>query len=408
LAGQQVDSGAHGLDLCVALTERADEAFLMKRTIKTLAPSVRSPLVFDTTEPDVMETALKTAPGRSLLNSVNLEAGRAKAEKLFTLAEKYNAAVIALTIDEQGMAKTAARKVEVARRIYAMAVEEFGLRPQDLVFDALTFTLATGDPEFNDSALETLEGIRQIKEELPGVLTSLGVSNVSFGLSPAARAVLNSVMLYHAVKNGLDMAIVNPAHITPYAEISEDERQIADDLIFNRRPDALQRLIEHFEQAGGTRTGKTSDQQAALQSMTLEQRLHWRILSRNRENVEQEIDEIIFNDADAVDRQGKHTAAVKLLNTVLLPAMKEVGDKFGAGELILPFVLQSAEVMKKAVSHLETYLERKEGVAKGTLVLATVYGDVHDIGKNLVKTILSNNGYNVIDLENRYQPKQLF
>lgn len=396
VAGQQVESGAHGLDLCVALTERADENFLMYRAIKTLAPSVRVPLVFDTTEPDVMETALKTAPGRSLLNSVNLEAGRAKADRLFGLAKKYNAAVIALTIDEQGMAKTAARKVEVARRIYDIAVNEHNLRPQDLVFDALTFTLATGDPEFGNSAIETLEGIRRIKQELPGVLTSLGVSNVSFGLSPSARAVLNSMMLYHAVQNGLDMAIVNPAHITPHSEISPAERELADDLIFNRRPDALQQLIGHFEQSTSGRDGKENAQAAALQSMTPEERLQWRILYRHREDVEKEIDAIIQR--DAVNGRSKHEVAVRVLNSVLLPAMKEVGDKFGAGELILPFVLQSAEVMKKSVSHLETYLEKKAGVTKGTLVLATVYGDVHDIGKNLVKTILSNNGYTVIDL----------
>lgn len=396
VAGQQVESGAHGLDLCVALTERADENFLMHRAIKTLAPSVRVPLVFDTTEPDVMEAALKTAPGRSLLNSVNLEAGGAKADRLLSMAKKYNAAVIALTIDEQGMAKTADRKVEVARRIHDIAVIEHGLLPQDLVFDALTFTLATGDPEFSSSAIETLEGIRRIKEALPGVLTSLGVSNVSFGLSPAARAVLNSMMLYHAVQNGLDMAIVNPAHITPHSEISSIERELADDLIFNRRPDALQRLIEHFEQNTGTRNDKESAQAAALHSMTPEERLHWRILYRHREDVEKEIDIIIQR--DALNGRSRHEVAVEVLNNVLLPAMKEVGDKFGAGELILPFVLQSAEVMKKAVSHLETYLEKKAGVTKGTLVLATVYGDVHDIGKNLVKTILSNNGYTVIDL----------
>ncbi|MBE0698214.1 MAG: B12-binding domain-containing protein, partial [Anaerolineaceae bacterium] len=214
----------------------------------------------------------------------------------------------------------------------------------------------------------------------------------------AARGVLNSVFLYHAVEAGLDMAIVNPAHITPYAEITSAERQIAEDLIFNRRPDALQLLIEHFEQNSGGRAGKINEQQVALQNMTLEERLHWRILYRNRENIENEIDEIIQRDADMNDRQSQHQTAVNVLNSVLLPAMKEVGDKFGAGELILPFVLQSAEVMKKAVSHLETYLEKKEGVTKGTLVLATVYGDVHDIGKNLVKTILSNNGYTVIDL----------
>ncbi len=396
IASQQMESGAHGLDLCVALTERADETFLMHRAIKTLAPSVRAPLVFDTTEPDVLEAALQTAPGRSLINSVHLEGGRKKADIILALAKKYNAAVIALTIDEQGMAKTADRKVEVARRIFEIATQEYGLRPQDLVYDALTFTLATGDPEFNNSAIDTLEGIRRIKQELPGVLTSLGVSNVSFGLSPAARAVLNSVMLYHAVQNGLDMAIVNPAHITPYAEISEEERGLAEDLIFNRRPDALQRVIEHYESHTGSKNGRESAEKVALQSMTAEERLHYRIVFRNREDIEKDIDEIINRNAD--NGSSRHEVAVTVLNTVLLPPMKEVGDKFGAGELILPFVLQSAEVMKKSVNHLENYLEKKEGVSKGTLVLATVYGDVHDIGKNLVKTILSNNGYTVIDL----------
>jgi 5-methyltetrahydrofolate--homocysteine methyltransferase len=393
LARQQMDSGAHGLDLCTALTERPDELALMQRLVKTLAPTVRVPLIIDSTEPDVLEAALQTAPGKCLLNSTNLEAGRAKAERIFALARKYNAAVIALTIDEQGMAKTADRKVEVARRIHAIAVGEYDLSPEDLVFDALTFTLATGDPEFALSAVETIAGIRRIKAELPGVLTSLGVSNVSFGLTPAARAVLNSVMLHHCVEAGLDMAIVNPATITPYAEIDPREREMADDLIFNRRSDALQQLIEHFEQVGG-RAGKADPKLIALESMSAEERLHWRILYRQKENVEADIDEILARPSEKTH----HETAVETLNMVLLPAMKEVGDRFGAGELILPFVLQSAEVMKKSVSHLETYLERKEGVSKGTLVLATVYGDVHDIGKNLVKTILSNNGYQVVDL----------
>jgi 5-methyltetrahydrofolate--homocysteine methyltransferase len=394
LARQQVENGAHGLDLCTALTERPDELALMKRLVKSLAPSVRVPLIIDTTEPEVMESALSAAPGKCLLNSTNLEAGDAKARRIFTLARRHNAAVIALTIDEQGMARTAARKLEVARRIYALAVGEYSFEAQDLVFDALTFTLATGEPEFSRSALETIEAIRLIKSELPGVLTSLGVSNVSFGLSAAARAVLNSVMLHHCVDAGLDMAIVNPAQITPYAEIASAERELADDLILNRRPDALQRLIEHFEQTGSTRGGKTDPRQTALDNMTPEQRLHWRILYRQKENLEADIDEILNRPVD----HPRHLVAVDTLNNVLLPAMKEVGDRFGAGELILPFVLQSAEVMKKAVTHLETYLEKKEGTSKGTLVLATVYGDVHDIGKNLVKTILSNNGYRVIDL----------
>lgn len=394
LARQQVEGGAHGLDLCVALTERANEAETMRRVIKVLAPLIHTPLVIDTTEPEVIETALKTAPGRCLINSINLESGRAKADRVLAMAARYNAAVIALTIDEQGMAKTAERKLEVARRIYDIAVNEHGLSPESLVFDALTFTLATGDPEFSQSAIQTIEGIRLIKKELPGVLTSLGVSNVSFGLSPAARAILNSVMLYHAVQAGLDMAIVNPVHITPYPEISPVERELAEDLIFDRRPDALQRLIEHFEQTGGSSRVKTNSQKVALQEMTPEQRLHWRILHRQKEGVEQDIDEIIQREQS----RSHHETAVQILNEVLLPAMKEVGDKFGSGELILPFVLQSAEVMKKSVSHLENYLEKLEGTRKGTIVLATVYGDVHDIGKNLVKTILSNNGYSVVDL----------
>lgn len=393
IARQQTNSGAHGLDLCVALTERSDEAESIRKAIKVLAPVIRVPLVIDTTEPEVMETALKNYPGRCLLNSTNLEAGRAKADRIFTLAGKYNAAVIALTIDEKGMAKTSDRKLEIAKRIFDIATQEHGLRPVDLVFDLLTFTLATGDPEYADSAINTLEGIRKVKSLLPGVLTSLGVSNLSFGLEPAARAVLNSVMLYHAVQAGLDMAIVNPAQITPYADIPEEERLLAEDLIFNRNPDALKNLIA-FYQSAGPAENKLDATQAALINMRPEERLHWQILHRQKEGVETAIDEII-------NREGSistHQNAIQILNTVLLPAMKEVGDKFGSGELILPFVLQSAEVMKASVTHLEQYLEKQEGVSKGTVVLATVYGDVHDIGKNLVKTILSNNGYSVVDL----------
>jgi 5-methyltetrahydrofolate--homocysteine methyltransferase len=398
IARQQVERGAHGLDVCVALTERSDEIDLMRRTVKALSPVVQVPLIIDTTEPEVMEIALKTAPGRCLLNSTHLEGGRTRSEVIFKMAREHNAAVIALTIDEAGMAKTAGRKLEVAQRIFDIAVNEFGLKPQDLVFDTLTFTLATGDPEFNHSAIDTIEGIRLIKAELPGVLTSLGVSNVSFGLTPPARAVLNSVMLYHCVQAGLDMAIVNPAHITPYAEITEAERALAEDLIFYRRTDALQRYIEHYQQQSADASGKGSNQslgtKAVLNNMMPEARLHYRILHRLKEGVESDIESIIGRDT----QRRKHEVAVDIINNVLLPAMKEVGDKFGSGELILPFVLQSAEVMKKSVSYVENFLERKEGVSKGTIVLATVYGDVHDIGKNLVKTILSNNGYEVIDL----------
>ncbi|GAB4503998.1 MAG: methionine synthase [Anaerolineales bacterium] len=428
VARDQVDNGAHGLDLSVAVTERGDEAYLMRQVVRKLVTAgIDLPLVIDTTELDVLETALKTAPGRCLINSTHFEGGRSKADKVFQLAKEHNAAVIILTIDEQGMAKTRERKLEVAKRIYEVAVNEHGLSPSDLVFDALTFTLATGDPEFANSAIETIEGIRLIKENLPGVLTSLGVSNLSFGLAPQARPTLNSIMLYHSVKAGLDMAIVNPAHITPYAEIPAEERELAEDLIFNRRADALQRYIESFE----GRQGEAQKQKAdPMEGMTAAQRLHFRIVARHKDGIEADVDEAIralipnpspqgregrpsplgekagdeglshppSGDGPGMRARTPHEAAVHILNTVLLPAMKEVGDKFGAGELILPFVLQSAEVMKKAVTHLENYLEKVEGVTKGTVVLATVYGDVHDIGKNLVKTILVNNGYTVVDL----------
>jgi 5-methyltetrahydrofolate--homocysteine methyltransferase len=393
LARQQVERGAHALDISVAVTERSDEAELMKQVMKKLAMSVDVPLVIDTTEPDVMEIALKTAPGRCLLNSTHLEAGREKADQVFQLAKQHNAAVLCLTIDEDGMAKTAQRKFEVAKRIFDIAVKEHGLRPEDLVFDTLTFTLATGDPTFADSALETIEGIRLIKQGLPGVMTSLGVSNVSFGLKPVARHILNSVMLYQSVQAGLDMAIVNPAHITPYSEIPAEEKQITEDLLFNRVDNALENFIEYFEQVDTTSI-KEDEYHDPMEGMSPQERVHWRILHRQKDGVTADIDEIIEQDTAS----SEHESAVKVLNDVLLPAMKEVGDKFGAGELILPFVLQSAEVMNVAVSQVEQYLEKSTGVRKGLVVLATVYGDVHDIGKNLVKTILANNGFEVIDL----------
>lgn len=393
IARTQIANGAHGLDVCVALTERADEKETMRKVIKKVSAAVKSPFIIDSTEVEVMETALKTAPGKCLINSTNLEGGRTKADKVFGLAKMYNASVMALTIDEIGMAKTAERKLEIAHKLYKIAVNEFGLKPGDLIIDALTFTLATGDVDFMNSAQETIKGIKLIKSELPGVLTSLGVSNVSFGLAPNCRGVLNSVMLHHAVQAGLDMAIVNPAQIIPYADIPAKEIELCEELIYNRRPDALQRLIEHFSTESAS-AGARQNIVDPMAGFTPEQRLHWKILHRVKDNVEEDIDEILQQLSG--DQKSQH--AVVILNQVLLPAMKDVGDKFGSGELILPFVLQSAEVMKKSVNHLEQYLEKKEGTSKGLIVLATVYGDVHDIGKNLVKTILANNGYEVIDL----------
>ncbi|MBX6364976.1 MAG: homocysteine S-methyltransferase family protein [Gemmatimonadetes bacterium] len=464
VARGQVEGGAHLLDVCVALTERSDEAEQMRRLVKLLAQGVEAPLMIDTTEVDVVEAALKQYPGRAVINSINLENGRKRIDAVLPHVVEHGAAVVALTIDEEGMAKTAERKLAVARRIHDIATGEYGLAPEDLIFDALTFTLATGDAEFRRSAIETIEGIRRIKAELPGVLTSLGVSNVSFGLAKHARAVLNSVFLHHCVEAGLDMAIVNPAHITPYAEIPEEQRRLADDLIFDRRDDALARFIAFYE-ANAIEEDAAAD---PTEGMTPDEAVHWMILHRKKEGVEEWVDRAIRARMAASSASGirlfpadglfaseepvsgtaldespapgpdlrekpdsdsgaspldsaaldsvpsghwiprpaggdagagsRHAAAVDVLNNVLLPAMKEVGDRFGAGELILPFVLQSAEVMKRAVARLETYLDKVEGQTKGKVVLATVYGDVHDIGKSLVYTILTNNGYTVYDL----------
>jgi len=393
IAREQVENGAHGLDVSVALTERSNEAELMAKLVKRLSLEVPVPLIIDSTEPEVIEAALQNTPGRCLINSTNLESGEAKARRIFALAKQYSAAVLALTIDEQGMAKTAERKLEVAERIYHLAVDECGLQPQDLVFDDLTFTLATGEEVYRNSAVETLRGITLIKQALPGVHTSLGVSNVSFGLSPASRKVINSVFLYHAVQAGLDMAIVNPAQIKPYVEIPPQERELAEALIFNKHENALADLIAYFD-ANPEAAGDEGQKVDPFEGLSASERLRERILRRQKVGVEEDIEAIIAEHPE----QPKSQTAVEILNTILLPAMKEVGDRFGAGELILPFVLQSAEVMKKAVAHLENYLEKKEGASKGKLVLATVYGDVHDIGKNLVKTIISNNGYEVVDL----------
>jgi 5-methyltetrahydrofolate--homocysteine methyltransferase len=384
VAEDQVQGGAHVLDVCVALTERQDEADQMREVVKRISLTQPAPIQVDSTEPDVIETALQQIPGRAIVNSINLEAGRAKLDTVVPLAKAHGAALIALTIDEIGMAKTAERKLEVARRITRLCCDEHGFDREALIFDCLTFTLTTGDDEWKPSAIETIEGIRRVKSEIPGVKTSLGVSNVSFGVGLPARSVLNSVFLHHCVEAGLDLAMVNPNHITPYAEIPAEERELADDLVFNRRDDALERFIAHFESKGPAEEASQAD---PTEGMEPEEALHFHILRRKKEGVE-----------DWIDRSVEKIGAVPTLNDVLLPAMKEVGDKFGAGELILPFVLQSAEVMKRAVKQLERYLDKIEGYTKGTVVIATVFGDVHDIGKSLVNTILTNNGYTVIDL----------
>ncbi len=388
VAREQVEGGAHILDVCVALTERSDEAQQIQTLVKLLSQGVEAPLMVDTTEIEVAAAAFRQIPGRAVLNSVHLEGGREKLDHLLPHVVEHGATLVALTIDESGMAKTADEKVSVAKRIRDICVEEYGLHPSDLIFDTLTFTLATGEDEYRESATETLAAIGRIKEEIPGSFTSLGVSNVSFGLQQPARAVLNSVFLHHAVEVGLDMAILNPAHITPFDEIDRTARGLAEDLVFHRKEDALARFVSFFE----GRTEKTQANEDPRESMTPLEAIHWMILHRKKDGIEALVDQAIGL------LGGGHEGAVETLNGVLLPAMKEVGDRFGAGDLILPFVLQSAEVMKLAVGHLEQSLERVGGQSKGTVVLATVLGDVHDIGKNLVHTILENNGYTVHNL----------
>jgi len=450
VARQQVESGAHLLDVCVAVTERSDEAEQMRILVKKLAQSIEAPLVIDSTDPKVFEAALKVYPGRAVLNSINMENGLERIETVCPIAEAHGCALIALTIskDDGGMAKTADLKFRIAEKMANIVTQRWRIEPHDLIFDALTFTLATGDAEFRNSAAETIEGIRRIKAGIPGALTCLGVSNVSFGLGKHARAVLNSVFLHHCVQAGLDTAIVNPAEIKPYAEISSEERALADDMVFNRRDDALPQFIAYFEQQKTVVGGGPSREEEELAKLDAAGKIHWRILHRKPDGVETLIKEVLFDSRNAgtpardavvteqetararvpalrgesppdaqqlaadflaqkqVSAQNAFAAVksrfarqpVDALNNVLLPAMKEVGDKFGAGELILPFVLQSAEVMKRCVAYLEQFLEKQEGSTKGKVVLATVFGDVHDIGKNLVKTILSNNGYTVFDL----------
>jgi len=341
-------------------------------------------MVIDSTEAPVIEEALQLVGGRAIINSINLEDGEERVNKVAQLCRKYGAAVIALTIDEQGMAKTADRKVQVARRIYDIAVKTYMLRPQDLIFDALTFTLGSGDEEFRKAAVETIEAIRRIKQELPGVRTILGVSNVSFGLSPGARHALNSVFLHYAIEAGLDMAIVHAAKIMPLFKIDEEGRELCRQLIFDeRRPsyDPLTALITYYSKHKGEKKGKS------VREGTVEERLKGRIIDGDRVGLHADLDEAL-----------KLYLPLDIINTILLDGMKVVGDLFGSGQMQLPFVLQSAEAMKAAVSYLEQYMDKTAATSKGIMVLATVKGDVHDIGKNLVDIILTNNGYRVVNL----------
>jgi 5-methyltetrahydrofolate--homocysteine methyltransferase len=391
LGKQQVAGGAHALDICTALTEDANEIKRTSTLVSLLAQQVDIPLVIDSTNVDVMRAALEHAPGRCLLNSVNLENGEAKARQVFQLAKQFNAAMIALTIDERGMADSAERKLEIAQRIAHIAVKDCGLETSALVFDPLTFTLASGSAETNDAAVQTLEGIRLIKKRLPEAHVVLGVSNISFGLSPTARKPLNSVFLFHAVKAGLDMAILNPLQMTPYASLTDTIRSLAEDLVFNRNPNSLKNYIEAFAE---TPSDMDEEPAADLEDLPIEEKIRRHITTREANHLAENIETYIHSD----NPKQAQEKALEILNSILLPAMGEIGEQFATGELILPFVLQSAEIMRAATKILDQYLEKADDHSRGTLVLATVYGDVHDIGKNLIHTIISNNGYEVIDL----------
>ena len=380
---EQLGEGSNALDVCTAFVGR-DELAEMTEVIRRFTSSVNAPLVIDSTETPVIEAALKLHGGKPIINSINFEDGEKHAADRLKLAKQFGASVIALTIDETGMAKTADRKLDIARRLVDFACNQHGLAQSDLLIDPLTFTIATGNEDDRKLAQWTLEGIAAIRAEFPDIQIILGLSNVSFGLNPAARAVLNSVFLDHAVRAGMSGAIVHVSKIRPLHMIAAEEVKVAEDLIFDRRAegyDPLQRLLEIFADR------KAADATAKKRADTVEGRLKDRIVDGDRKGLTDDLDEAL-----------KSLSPLDIINNVLLDGMKVVGDLFGAGKMQLPFVLQSAETMKTAVAYLEPFMERVEGQEKGTIVLATVKGDVHDIGKNLVDIILTNNGYRVVNL----------
>jgi 5-methyltetrahydrofolate--homocysteine methyltransferase len=390
IARAQTRDGAHLLDVCVDYVGR-DGAADMREVVSRLATAATLPLVLDSTEPAVIEAGLELTGGRAVINSVNYEDGDgpdSRISRVMPLVREHGAAVIALTIDEQGQARTAEWKVAVAERLIADLTGKWGMRTQDIIVDCLTFPIATGQEETRRDAIETIEAIGELKRRHPTVQTTLGVSNVSFGLKPAARAVLNSVFLAECVRAGLDSAIVHAARIVPIARIPDEQRQVALDLVYDRRRegyDPLARLLELFE--GVDAAGLKASRAAELAALPLWDRLKRRIIDGERVGLEADLDTALAQ-----------RPALEIVNDVLLDGMKTVGELFGSGQMQLPFVLTSAEVMKASVAYLEPHMARTEEAGKGKIVLATVKGDVHDIGKNLVDIILSNNGYDVVNI----------
>jgi len=390
IARAQTRDGAHLLDVCVDYVGR-DGVADMREVVSRLATAATLPLVLDSTEPAVIEAGLERTGGRSVINSVNYEDGDgpdSRIAKVMPMAREHGAAVIALTIDERGQARTAEWKVEVAERLITELTGTWGMREDDIIVDCLTFPIATGQEETRRDGVETINAIRELKRRHPAVQTTLGVSNVSFGLKPAARAVLNSVFLAECVRAGLDSAIVHAARIMPIARIPDEQRQVALDLVYDRRRDGydpLAKLLELFE--GVDAAELKASRAAELAALPLWDRLKRRIIDGERVGLEGDLDEALAQ-----------RPALEIVNDVLLDGMKTVGELFGSGQMQLPFVLTSAEVMKASVAYLEPHMERSDEDGKGRIVLATVKGDVHDIGKNLVDIILSNNGYDVVNI----------
>ncbi len=391
IARAQIRDGAHLLDLCVDYVGR-DGVADMKEVAGRLATASTLPIMLDSTEPQVLEAGLEKLGGRCALNSVNFEDGEApgsRFDRIANLAKEYGAAVVALTIDETGQARTAEGKVAIAERLLETLETRYGIQGHDVLVDCLTFTLATGQEESRKDGIATIDAIRELKRRRPDVQTVLGLSNISFGLNPAARHVLNSVFLHECVEAGLDSAIVHASRIMPMSKIPDDQREAALDLVYDRRRegyDPLQHLLELFDGV------KTADLKASkleeLLALPVDERLKQRIIDGERNGVEADLDESL--------QAGK--PALQIINDDLLAGMKVVGELFGSGQMQLPFVLQSAEVMKVCVAHLEPHIEKTDDDGKGTIVLATVKGDVHDIGKNLVDIILTNNGYTVVNI----------
>ncbi|MGA3128388.1 MAG: methionine synthase [Candidatus Korobacteraceae bacterium] len=393
LAKKLVNDGSHMLDLCCAVVGEDEKAY-MSKVLEKIATRVPAPILIDTTEAEVLEEALKRSPGKAIVNSINLEDGEKRTALVLPMAKRYGAAVIALTIDEDGMALTAEKKIAIAQRIFELAVNKYEIRPQDLIFDALTLPISTGQEDYRSAGMETLKAVEGIKKALPECKTILGVSNISFGLNAYARRVLNSVFMHEAVDRGLDIAIVNYTKIYPLYKIPEVELTLARKLIHADRGagDPLQNYMAHFAAMKGQQEVAPA---AHAESLAVEDKLKFCIIQGEKGIGEgssrQTIEQILESALESY-------TPLEIINTILLDAMRTVGDLFGARKMQLPSVLDSAGVMKAAVAHLEPKMEKSEGSQKGTMALATVRGDVHDIGKNLVDIILTNNGYKVVNL----------